>query len=125
MKSLLKSIADLPRHYIELIIARVGALLMLFAILIILTLFGAFVMLTRWQWTPEHTFLVCFLPWILIFVVLIIISMVSSHKLKEDKQRIYEAGRQHLAMQVLGMVFATIFKRSKDKKSKKAHHTEK
>lgn len=117
MGSLIKGIAELPKRYAQVLMAKVSALIVLFAILILLTIMLAYVMLNTWHYSGLATFLVCFGPWIVLFFVCIIIAVVKNARLEQDKQDLYELGRQQIIVQGLTLIISWL-KRKKTKKTK-------
>jgi Ca2+/Na+ antiporter len=119
MNSLFKSITDLPKRYLKIILAKISALIVLFALLILLTIFAAFVMITRWHWSEGLSLSVCFAPWLIAFLTLIIYAQINSVKFEQEKQQVYAEGKKQFFIQIVGIILALLRGR-KNKKAKKA-----
>lgn len=120
MKSLIQGIAELPHRYLKVLLAKLSALLVLFALLILMTMFMAFVMVTQWHFSESLTASLCLAPWVLALIVFIGLASINSARFEREKQDLYDLGRQQLMIQGATLLLNFLKKR----KSKEKHETE-
>jgi ABC-type transport system involved in multi-copper enzyme maturation permease subunit len=123
MKSLFQGIADLPKRYMEVLLAKVGALIVIFAVLILLTVLAAFLLLTKGHFSEIATISICFAPWLIALVVFVGIAIMEKMRLEQEKQDLYELGKQQILVQGLALLMGFL-KRNKNKKAKKVRTVE-
>lgn len=113
MAGLIKGIAALPKRYAQVLMAKISALIILFAILILLTILLAYLMLVEWHCSQLTTLLVCFGPWLVLLLVAVILALVNTAKLEQEKQDLYELGRQQILIQGLTLLTTWLKRRKK------------
>jgi hypothetical protein len=123
MNSLIKGIAELPRRYAKVLFAKLGALLILFALLILMTMFMAFVMVNQWHFSEWLTASLCFAPWVVALVVFIGLASINTARFEREKQDLYDLGRQQLMIQGAALLL-NFFKKRKSKAEHAADEAE-
>lgn len=123
MKSLFDGITALPKRYLEVYMARIGALIVSFAVLILLTVLFAYLMLVNWHSSELLTFSLCAAPWLIALIGLIAFAVIQHMRLERDKQELYELGRQQILVQGVTMLMAFL-QRRRNKKRKKTEELE-